>query len=87
MTPTEHIEAWMKVQTKRGEKMAKERPFGSFNIGAEMAVTMGMDPRPYLTEEQIAEELKRSGKTREDWDAGWDYAISQRDGDFSDVPF
>jgi hypothetical protein len=50
----------------------KERPFGSIDIGAEMAASMGMDPRPYLTEEQIAAQLKISGKTLEEWNAEWD---------------
>ena len=65
----------------------KERPFGSISISAELAASMGMDPRPYLTEEQITEQLKRSCKTREEWDAGWEFALSQRDRDYSDVPF
>ena len=46
------------------ELQPKERPFGSVSIGAEMAAAMGADPRPYLTEEQIAEQLRLSRKTR-----------------------
>ena len=65
----------------------KKRPFGSISIGAEMAASMGADPRPYLTEEQIAEQLRLSGKTLEEWNAGWEFALSQRDRDYSDVPF
>ena len=65
----------------------KERPFGSISIGAEMAATMGEDPRPYLTEEQIAEQLKLSGKTRKEWDAEWEFALSKRGRDYIDVPF
>jgi len=47
-------------------------PFGSINIGAEMAATMGEDPRPYLTDEQIQEQLRISRMTREEWDAEWE---------------
>ena len=49
-----------------------DRPFGSVNVAAEMAASMGEDPRPFLTEEQIAEQLRLSGLTREQWDAEWD---------------
>jgi len=48
------------------------KPFGSINIGAEMAAAMGMDPRPYLTDEQIQEQLRICEMTREEWDADWD---------------
>lgn len=37
-----------------------------------MAATIGEDPRPFLTEEQIQEQLRISGKTREEWDREWD---------------
>ena len=68
------------------ELQPKERPFGSFNIGAEMAVTMGADPRPYLSNGEIAEQLRLSGKTREEWDAAWD-RVCRIASDHSDVPF
>ena len=64
----------------------KERPFGSISIGAEMAASMGADPRPYLSNEVIAEQLRRSGTTREEWDAAWD-RVCKVAGDYSDVPF
>jgi len=64
----------------------KERPFGSISIGAELAVSMGADPRPYLSNEVIAEQLRRTGKTREEWDAAWDRVCQVAD-DYSDVPF
>ena len=64
----------------------KERPFGSISIGAELAVSMGEDPRPYLTEEQIAEQLRLSGKTRKEWDEAWDRVCNVA-GDYRDVPF
>ena len=50
----------------------KERPFGSVSVAAEMAVMMGADPRTFLTEDQIAEQLRLSGLTREEWDDKWD---------------
>ena len=53
-----------------------ERPFGSIDIGAEMAASMGMDPRPYLTEAQISKQLEISGKTREEWDAEWNRRLT-----------
>jgi hypothetical protein len=55
----------------------KERPFGSVNAGAEMAAVMGMDPRPFLTEDQIAAQVKASGKTRENWNAEWDKRLAE----------
>ena len=53
-----------------------ERPFGSINIGAEMAASMGDDPRPFLSDEQIHEQLRISGMSRERWDAEWDRRLS-----------
>lgn len=50
--------------------------FGSIDIGAELAAGMGMDPRPYLSEEQIAEQLRISKMSREQWDAEWDRRLS-----------
>ena len=69
------------------ELQPKERPFGSISIGAEMAATMGADPRPYLSNEVIAEQLRRTGKTREEWDEAWDAALKARGDKYSDVPF
>lgn len=54
----------------------KERPFGSVDVGAEMAASMGLDPRPYLTDSQIAEQLRISEMTREEWDAEWDRRLT-----------
>ena len=86
-------EAWMAEAARRWNTRAprenakpKERPFGGISIGAELAVSMGMDPRQYLTEDQIAEQLRRTGTTREEWDAAWD-RICKVAGDYSDVPF
>lgn len=53
-----------------------ERPFGSISVGAEMAASMGEDPRPYLTEEQIQNQLRISGKTRDEWDAAWERKLA-----------
>lgn len=50
----------------------QQRQFGDINISAEMAVTMGMDPRPYLTDKQIEEQLRISKMTREQWNKAWD---------------
>ena len=77
------------ANTKGTDQMTetKERPFGSVNLGAELAVSMGMDPRPFLTEADIAEQLKLSRKTREEWDAAWDAALKARGNKYSDVPF
>ncbi len=52
------------------------RPFGSIDVGAEMATSMGEDPRPYLTEEQIQEQLRISKMTREEWDAEWERRLA-----------
>lgn len=52
-----------------------EQPFGQIDIGAEMAAACGMDPRPYLTEEQIQDQLRISGMTREQWDLEWERRI------------
>lgn len=52
------------------------RPFGSVSIGAEIAIAMGDDPRPYMTEEQIQEQLRVSKLTREEWDARIEELIS-----------
>ena len=60
--------------------------FGSIDIAAETAAAMGADPRPYLSNEVIAEQLRRTGKTREEWDAAWD-RVCKVAGDYSDVPF
>jgi hypothetical protein len=54
------------------EERAEMTPFGSIDVGAEMAASMGMDPRPYLTDEQIQEQLRISRMTREEWDAEWE---------------
>ncbi len=56
--------------------MTQPRPFGSVDIGAEMAATLGEDPRPYLTEEQIQEQLRISGMTRDEWDAEWERRLA-----------
>ena len=68
------------------ELQPKPPLFGSIDIAAETAAAMGADPRPYLSNEVIAEQLRRTGKTREEWDAAWD-RVCQRAGDYSDVPF
>ena len=47
----------------------KERPFGSISIAAEMAATMGEDPRPYLAAEQIEKQAKLGNMTVEQWNA------------------
>lgn len=53
----------------------QEKAFGSKNLAAEMAATMGEDPRPHLSEAEIQEQLKISSLTREQWDAEWDRRI------------
>lgn len=53
-----------------------ERPFGSINIAAEIAVAMGDDPRPNLTEDEILTQLRITGMTREQWDAEWERRLS-----------
>jgi hypothetical protein len=65
------------------------RPFGSINIAAEMAVAMGADPRPYLTEEQIEKQAKLGNMTVEEWNAKCDRLIAERValGDGWDCPF
>ena len=64
------------------------RVFGQINIGAEMAATMGMDPRPYLTEEQIQKQLQISRMTREQWDEAWESRLSRvREPDREPCPF
>jgi hypothetical protein len=68
------------------ELQPKERPFGSISIGAEMAASMGADPRPYLSNEVVAEQLRRPGRTLEEGDAAWD-RVCKMAGDYSDVPF
>ena len=57
-------------------KEKKAHVFGSIDIGAELAAAMGMDPRPYLSEEQIQKQLEISGMTREKWDAEWERRLS-----------
>ena len=52
------------------------RPFGSIGIGAEMAASLGEDPRPYLTEEQIQEQLRISGMTRDEWNTEWERRLA-----------
>ena len=61
---------------------AKERPFGSVSISGEMAVAMGIDPRPYLSPEEIERQLRITGKTREEWDAARDRIMSQHEAPF-----
>lgn len=51
--------------------------FGQINVGAEMAATMGMDPRPYLTEEQIAKQLQIARMTRKQWDEAWELRLNR----------
>ena len=60
------------------------RPFGSIDIGAEMAASMGTDPRSYLTEEQIQEQLRVSGMTRDEWDAEWERRLEKQRKQMSD---
>lgn len=55
-----------------------ERPFGSVSIAAEIAAAMGDDPRPHLTQEQIADQVRLSGLTREQWDAAWEEKLASR---------
>jgi len=50
----------------------RERPFGSIGVDVDLAMAIGEDPRPFLTDEQIAEQLRISGKTRDEWDAAWE---------------
>ena len=54
----------------------KQRPFGSIDIGAEMAASMGDDPRPFLTAEQIERQLAITGLTRPQWDAEWEKRLA-----------
>jgi hypothetical protein len=59
------------------------KPFGCVDVGAEVAAAMGMDPRPYLSAEQVAQQLAVSGMTAEEWNAAWDAKLARTD----DVPF
>lgn len=65
----------------------KERPFGSISIAAEMAASMAEDPRPYLTEEQIAEQVQISGLTRKQWDRKWNEKLQQTSDILEPCPF
>ncbi len=60
----------------------QERPFGSVNVAAELAATMGLDPRPHMSEAEIERQLQISGKTRAEWDAAWDRRLEQQKAPF-----
>ena len=62
------------------------RPFGSINIGAEMGVAQGMDPRPYLTEQQIEHQAELGNMTVEQWHAKCDRLLAERAAG-GDCPF
>ena len=51
-------------------------PFGSVNVGAEVAAAMGADPRPYLSAAQVARQLVVAGMTEEEWNAAWDAKLA-----------
>ena len=51
-------------------------PFGAINIAAEMAVTMGMDPRPYLTEREIENQARVCNLTVEQWHQSLDTILA-----------
>lgn len=53
-----------------------ERPFGSVSIAGEMAAATGSDPRPHLTEQQIANQLRITGMTLDEWNAAWEEKLS-----------
>ena len=54
------------------------RPFGSINIAAEMAVSMGMDPRPHLSEREIEKQARISELTVEQWHKRVDEILADR---------
>ena len=54
-----------------------ERPFGSQSVAGEMAASMGMDPRPFLTPSETQKQLKLAGMTMEEWDAAWDRKLAE----------
>jgi len=57
--------------------MSIERAFGSNGVDVDIALAMGEDPRPYMTAEQIAEQLRITRMTREEWDAAWEKKLKQ----------
>ena len=52
------------------------RPFGSINIAAEMAASMGMDPRPYLTEREIEKQARVCDLTVQQWHQSLDKILA-----------
>lgn len=52
--------------------MTDQKPFGSYNLAAEMAVTVGEDPRPFLTADEISLQAAKNGMTVEEWNAAFD---------------
>ena len=82
----DYTEPGMEPRAPRENAKPKPPLFGSIDIAAETAAAMGADPRPYLSNDVIAEQLRRTGRTREEWDAAWD-RVCKVAGDYSDVPF
>lgn len=53
------------------------KPFGSQSVSGEVAAAMGIDPRPFMTSEEIQRQLEITGMTREQWDAAWEQKLAE----------
>ncbi len=54
----------------------KQTPFGSQSISGEMAATMGMDPRPHMTRDEIRRQLEITGLSEEEWNSAVDDKVA-----------
>ena len=54
----------------------KQTAFGSQSLGGEMAATMGMDPRPHMTRDEIRRQLEITGLSEEEWNSAMDDKVA-----------
>ena len=54
----------------------KQTAFGSQSLGGEMAATMGIDPRPFMTREEVHRQLEITELSEEEWNAAVDQKIA-----------
>jgi hypothetical protein len=53
------------------------KPFGFINLAAEIAIMMGTDPRPYMTDKEIQYQADKLGISVKEWNLRLDNKLKE----------